>query len=148
MRRPVDIVRQIRLHGQPESSGTEITEGPIWTMVVVTTHQGSRDDSPEVTRDHVDFVDHEVSRIFTLSEVKERLDFVSEMQEFDISTDKKNDLVIQSFVRHREDMLSVRHLDEVIDVLEANINPHEDLTVRDYRVVSEGLVRQNDPLFD
>lgn len=123
----------------------EIREGPIWTWLEVTTFQGSRDESPEVTSDHAQFVDEETKRIMTSEEVKERLEFVGDLNEFDIICSKSSDLTISCFIRHAEDFISIRFLDEVIDVFQANIDSHKDLKVRDYRVVSEEFVEQRHP---
>jgi len=122
-----------------------IENGPIWTWVEVTTYNGSREDSPKVASDHVQFVDTELKRIFTSEEVKERLDFAGDLKEFDVFTEKSSDLTISAYIRHPEDFISIRLLDEVIDVIQANIDSHRKLTVRDYRVVSREYIEQQMP---
>lgn len=124
----------------------EIRNGPIWTWVEVTTFAGADEESPEVTRKHVDFVDSQVKRMMTSAEVKERLDFAGDLKRSDIFCDSYGDLTVSCFIRHPEDFMSVRFLDEVIDVLQPNINQHKDLTMRDYRVVTEDFVEDRDPL--
>lgn len=147
MKRPLANKRPIGpfAQRQPQSGGVEVRNGPIWTWLEVTTFTGDREDSPKVTQEHKDFVDHEVKRIMTSDEVKERLEFAGEINEFDIFCEASSDLTISCFIRHAEDFISIRFLDEVIDVFQANIDAHEDLTVRDYRVVSEEFVEQKHP---
>lgn len=147
MRRPFKDKRPIWsfMQKEPEPTDVEIRNGPIFTKLTVTTFQGSREESPFIDRDHINFVDNEVKRIMTSTEVKERVDFAGELKEFDIFTFESTDLTIDSFIRHPEDMLSIVRLEEIVDVFQANINPHEDLTVRSFDVVSREFVEQKHP---
>jgi len=129
-----------------EPTGVEIREGPIWTWIEVTTYKGRRKNSSTVTREHVSYVESEVKRILVSKDVKDRLDFAGELTENDIFCDSYTDLTISCFIRHPEDFMSIRLLDEVIDVLQPAINQHEDLTMRDYRVVTEKFVQDKDPV--
>lgn len=147
MKRPFSSIRPIGpfAQRQAQDTGVEVRNGPIWTWLEVTTFQGNREESPKVTREHEQFVDSEVKRIMALEEVSERLEFAGEINEFDIFCESSSDLTISCFIRHAEDFISITPLDEVIDVFQANINAHKDLTVRDYRVVSEEFVEQRQP---
>lgn len=149
MKRPLEDIRPIGPFAQanqdPEHTGVEIRNGPIVTKLEVTTYTGDRDDSPTVTRNHVDFVDSEMKRLVTSEEIKERLDFAGDLQEFDVFTFKSTDITINTFIRHPEDMISIRLLDETIDVYKPAIDSHKDLTVRNYDVVSREFVEQKHP---
>lgn len=120
----------------------EIKEGPIWTWVEVTTFAGSREESTDVTQEHINFVDNEVTKLFTSEEAKERLEFAGELNDFDIFTFKSSDLTISSYIRHSEDFISIPILNEFIDPLQAQINSHKDLTVRDYRITTPEFVEE------
>lgn len=148
MRRPLADKRPIGPFVSNQQLGermAEVRHGPIWTWVEVTTYNGSREDSPLVTRDHVDFVDHELKDVFTSQPVQDRLVFAGDLEEFDVFTSKASDLTVSTFVRHSEDFISIRLLDEVIETIQDRVNSHKDLTVRDYRVVSEEFVEQREP---
>ena len=142
-RRPIGPFTQI--NEDPEPMGVEVRNGPIVTRLEATTYTGDRNDSPTVTRDHVDFVDSEMKRLVTSSDIKERLDFAGDIQEFDVFTFKTTDVTVNSYIRHPEDMISIRILDETTDVYKAAIDSHKDLTVRNYDVVSREFVEQKHP---
>ena len=91
-----------------------IENGPIWTWVEVTTYNGSREDSPKVASDHVQFVDTELKRIFTSEEVKERLDFAGELKEFE--GDKEN-----SFYDIELDRLKRFYVDDDFYVVDSGV---------------------------
>lgn len=147
MKRPFASARPIGPFAQFEAEPTdvEVRQGPIWTWLEVTTFEGSREESTFVTREHVNFVDIKVKEIMASEPVKERLDFAGELTERDIFCTKTSDLTVACFIRHPEDFISIRFLDEIIDNFQGEINPHKDLTVRDYRVVSEEFVKQKHP---
>jgi len=149
MKRPFADKRPLgpfaQFNEDPEPMGVEVRNGPIITRLEATTFTGDRDDSPTVTRDHVDFVDSEMKRLVTSSDIKERLDFTGDIQEFDVFTFKTTDVTINSYIRHPEDMISIRILDETTDVYKAAIDSHKDLTVRNYDVVSREFVEQKHP---
>jgi len=149
MKRPLADKRPFGPFAQrddPEPTGVSIEKGPIITKLEVTTFTGDRKNSPNVTQDHVDFVDSEVKRIITQPEVKERLDFAGELNEFDVFTFSETDITISSYIRHPEDILSIVFLEELVDVFQANINSNKDLTVRSYDVVSREFVEQKHPV--
>jgi len=140
--RPIGPISEIR---DPESSGIKIEKGPIWVRVEATSFTGNRSDSPEVTRSHVNTMDRVVSDVMTSDDVKERLEFVGEIRDIDIFTDSYTDITVTSFIRIPEDLVPVRYLDEVIDVLKLRVDEIEDLTMRNFDVVSREFVEQQDP---
>lgn len=149
MKRPFKDIRPLgpfsQINRDPEPMAVEVRNGPIFTRLAVTTFTGNRDDSPRVTRDHVDFVDQEMKRLVTSEEIKEKLDFAGDIQEFDVFTFKASALNIECFIMHPEDLLPIRYLDQTIDVYKTNIDSHKDLTVRNYDVVSTEFVEQKHP---
>jgi len=86
-----------------------------------------------------------MKRLVTSSDIKERLDFAGDIQEFDVFTFKTTDVTINSYIRHPEDMISIRILDETTDIYKAAIDSHKDLTVRNYDVVSREFVERKHP---
>jgi len=118
----------------------EIRQGPIWTWVEVTTFEGSREESETVTIDHVEFVDNEIRNLFLSEPVKERLEFAGEINDFDITCRKSSELTVSCFIRHTEDFISIPLLHDIVEPLQDRINVHQDLQVRDYRVVTTEFV--------
>lgn len=149
MRRPFADKRPLgpfaQINEDPEPTGVDIRNGPIVTKLETTTFTGDRDESPMVTEEHVDFVDNEMKRLVTSEEVKKRLDFAGDLQEFDVFTFRESSMVIETYIRHPEDMVPIRYLDETIDVYKTAIDSHKDLTVRSYDVVSREFIEQKHP---
>lgn len=132
--------------GDPEPTGVEVRNGPIWTQIEATSYTGDRSNTPSVGREHVEYVDDTVKRIIMQDEVKERIEFSGTLRESDVFTDSYRDIVVTSFIRFPEDMISIRNLDEITDVLKPAIDEHEDLSMRSHRIVTQEFVEDTDPV--
>lgn len=130
---------------EPENTGVKITNGPIWTKVSITTYTTTKDQSPEVTEDDV----HQATNVIWQAFLKNSgyLNFTSEVEEHDIYTEKVQKTRIEAFVRHPEDMISVKGL---WDWAETLMNDVPDMMGEKFRasnlqVVSREFVRQHHP---
>lgn len=130
---------------EPIETGIEITNGPIWTLAILSSYNGNREASPEV---HQGDVQKFQSMVWDMVRVhKHQMDFAGDIQEHDVFVLKESDILVEAYIRIPEDMVSVKTLWDFTEALQKTVKSgfKDPFSLRRVDIVSESYVEQQYP---